>query len=254
MVNNDALCAAVKDLYDDTRVIFEPSGALAVAGLKEYAARRKWRRQNLVAVACGANMNFDRLRFIAERAEIGEQREALFAVTIPERPGSFRRFCALLGQHAVTEFNYRMDDPDKAHIFVGVEIQSSGDRRALSKKMRENHLPIVDLTDNEMAKLHIRHMVGGRAAAENEMLYRFEFPERPGALMKFLIMLADRRLGWNVSLFHYRNNGADTGRVLIGIQVPPAERAQFRQFLRDLNYPFESESDNPAYRLFLERR
>ena len=254
VVNNDALCAAVKDLYDDTRVIFEPSGALAVAGLKEYAARRKWRRQNLVAVACGANMNFDRLRFIAERAEIGEQREALFAVTIPERPGSFRRFCALLGQHAVTEFNYRMDDPDKAHIFVGVEIQSSGDRRALSKKMRENHLPIVDLTDNEMAKLHIRHMVGGRAAAENEMLYRFEFPERPGALMKFLIMLADRRLGWNVSLFHYRNNGADTGRVLIGIQVPPAERAQFRQFLRDLNYPFESESDNPAYRLFLERR
>ncbi|MDM5147151.1 threonine ammonia-lyase, biosynthetic [Candidatus Persebacteraceae bacterium Df01] len=252
VVNNDALCAAVKDLYEDTRVIFEPGGALAIAGLKRYAARNRWRNKNLIALACGANMNFDRLRFIAERAEVGEQREALFAVTISERPGSFRQFCALLEKRNITEFNYRMDDPNKAHIFVGVEIQGTAERRQLLQKLRAHNLPTIDLTDDEMAKTHIRHMVGGRAPATNELLYRFEYPEKPGALMKFLNTLGISRFNWNISLFHYRNNGADAGRVLVGMQVPPAERKQFDKFLRDVGYPHTLEVNNPAYRLFLE--
>lgn len=250
-VSNDELCAAIKDMYEDTRVIFEPGGALAVAGLKSYAARRRIRRRSFVAVACGANMNFDRLRFVAERAEIGEQREALLAVTIPERPGSFRRFCAMLGHRAVTEFNYRLADPNEAHIFVGVEIHRAAERRDLIRKLRAAGLPTVDLTENETAKLHIRHMVGGRAAARNEVLYRFEFPERPGALMNFLDTVGRAGLNWNISLFHYRNNGADAGRVLVGVQVPPAERVRFAEFLKPLGYPYRSESDNPACRLFL---
>ncbi len=251
-VSNDELCAAIKDMYQDTRVIFEPGGALAVAGLKNYAAAKKLRQKNLVAIASGANMNFGRLRFVAERAEIGEKREALFAVTIAERPGSFRRFCALLGRRGITEFNYRLDSPKEAHIFVGVEINEQGERRELLKKLRAAGLPTIDLTDNEMAKLHIRHLVGGRAAATDEVLYRFEFPERPGALMNFLNVLGQAGCGWNISLFHYRNNGADAGRVLTGIQVPSAERKSFADFLKKLDYPHCCESDNPAYRLFLQ--
>ena len=250
-VNNDELCAAIKDLYEDTRVIFEPGGALAAAGLKNYAAANNLRKKNLVAVASGANTNFDRLRFVAERAEIGEQREALFAVTIPERPGSFRRFCGLLGRRNITEFNYRKDDPDMAHIFVGVEISTFGERRRLLETLRAAGLSAVDLTDDEMSKLHIRHLAGGRAGAADEVLYRFEFPERPGALMRFLDTFGQARKNWNISLFHYRNNGGDAGRVLAGVQVPPSERALFSRALKKLNYPFFCETENPAYHLFL---
>ena len=251
-VNNDELCAAIKDLYEDTRVIFEPGGALAVAGLKRYTAARQIRKKNLIAVASGANMNFDRLRFVAERAEIGEQREALFAITIPEVPGSFRRFCTLIGQRNITEFNYRLNFTKEAHLFVGVGIESSAERREICQKLRAAGLSAIDLTDDEMAKLHTRHMVGGRANAVNEILYRFEFPERPGALINFLKTLEQSRLGWNISLFHYRNSGADAGRILVGIQVPPSERAIFAQTLKKINYPHYAESDNPAYRLFLQ--
>ena len=252
VVNNDELCAAVKDMYEDTRVIFEPGGALAVAGLKRYAAGKKWQNKNLAAIASGANMNFDRLRFIAERAEIGEHREALFAVTIPERAGSFRRFCALLGARNITEFNYRLGNADAAHIFAGVQIQDDSERKMLLEKLRAADLPALDLTSDEMSKLHLRHCVGGRARAANEVLYRFEFPERPGALIKFLDMLGQSGLDWNISLFHYRNHGSDIGRVLAGIQVPPSERVQFTAFLKKLGYPYCRESDNPAYRLFLQ--
>ncbi|MGI9306192.1 MAG: threonine ammonia-lyase, biosynthetic [Gammaproteobacteria bacterium] len=252
VVNNDELCAAIKDLYEDTRVIFEPGGALAAAGLKQYAAARGLRKKNLVAVASGANMNFDRLRFVSERAEIGEQREALFAVTIPERPGSFRDFCVLLGQRDVTEFNYRKDDPQQAHIFVGIEIQESGERRALRQKFRAAGISARDLTEDELSKLHIRHMVGGRARAPDEVLCRFEFPERPGALINFLTLLGQARKNWNISLFHYRNNGGDAGRVLVGVEVPPGERQIFARALKQLNCPFQYETENPAYRLFLQ--
>ena len=210
-VNNDELCAAIKDLYEDTRVIFEPGGALALAGLKNYAAARGLRKKNLVAVASGANTNFDRLRFVAERAEIGEQREALFAVTIPERPGSFRKFCALLGQRSITEFNYRKDDPKRAHLFVGLEITEFSERRRLLQTLRAAGLSAIDLTGDEMSKLHIRHLAGGRAGAADEVLYRFEFPERPGAMMNFLNLFGQARKNWNISLFHYRNNGGDGG-------------------------------------------
>ncbi len=251
--NNDEICAAIKDLYEDTRVIFEPGGALALAGAKNRAAAGRWRGKNIIVLGCGANMNFDRLRFVSERAEIGEQREALFAVTIPERPGSFRRFCALLGGRDITEFNYRLDDRDDAHIFVGTAIGNAAERREVLRDLHSAKLPAIDLTDDEMAKLHLRHMVGGRAAAENEMLYRFEFPERPGALMHFLNSLDQSRRHWNISLFHYRNNGGDAGRVLVGVQVPPAERKLFAAALKDLNYPHHCETENPAYRLFLQR-
>ena len=250
LVNTDEICAAIKDIYDDTRSIAEPSGALGIAGLKRYVEREEVSGLNLIAVDSGANVNFDRLRHIAERAEIGERREALIAVTIPERPGSFRAFCQAIGQRSVTEFNYRYADHDDAHIFVGVELrEGEADKNALVSHLREQDYPVVDLTDNEMAKLHIRHMVGGRAAGtEDEALYRFEFPERPGALLRFLTKMGEH---WNISMFHYRNHGAAYGRVLIGIQVPTSEQESFREFLNEIGYPYSEETGNPAYDLFL---
>ncbi|WP_268810533.1 threonine ammonia-lyase, biosynthetic [Thauera chlorobenzoica] len=249
LVDNDAICAAIKDVFEDTRSILEPSGALAVAGAKEYARRHKLRDKNLVAVASGANMNFDRLRFIAERAELGEQREALLAVTIPEKPGSFRKFISVIGNRNITEFNYRYADTELAHIFVGVTVHNRGEVGRLVEMLARHELPALDLTDDEMAKTHVRYMVGGRSPqADNEVVYRFTFPERPGALMKFLSNL---RSDWNISLFHYRNHGSDFGRVLVGMQVPPADKPAFAGFLQRLGYEYVAESDNPAYRLFL---
>ena len=249
LVDNDAICAAIKDVFEDTRSILEPAGALAVAGAKAWSQRRKAKGRTLVAVACGANMNFDRLRFVAERAELGEQREAILAVTIPERPGSFRQFCTLLGPRNVTEFNYRYSDPRHAHVFVGVQVRDRRESRALAARLRRHGLAARDLTDNEMAKLHVRHLVGGRApGVKNELLYRFEFPERPGALMNFLAHMGE---GWNITLFHYRNHGADFGRVLVGMQVPPREKPAFRKFLRQLGYASWDETRNPAHTLFL---
>jgi threonine dehydratase len=248
LVNTDEMCAAIKDVFEDTRVVLEPSGALAVAGAKAWVEKHGLRSKTLVAVASGANTNFDRLRFIAEEAEVGEHREAILAVTIPERPGSFKKFCATLGARNVTEFNYRIADTQDAHIFVGVEAHGRKETARIVRNLRRNGLRTLNLSDNEMAKDHVRHMVGGRALARNELLYRFEFPERPGALMKFLDNL---RADWNISLFHYRNHGADYGRVLVGLQVPPREMAQFRAFLKKLGYPHADETRNPAYRLFL---
>ncbi|MBI5329750.1 MAG: threonine ammonia-lyase, biosynthetic [Betaproteobacteria bacterium] len=248
-VSNDAICAAIKDVFEDTRSILEPAGALGVAGLKVWAAREKAKDKNLVAIASGANMNFDRLRFVAERAELGEKREAVLAVTIPERPGSFKQFCAQLDGRAITEFNYRYSDPTMAHVFVGVQVSKPAEVDKLLAALKKHDLPVLDLTDNEMAKLHIRHLVGGRAPqAEHEVLYRFEFPERPGALMRFLNSMSH---AWNISLFHYRNHGADYGRVLVGIQVPPKDKAAFQKFLDGLGYRYWNECRNPAYKLFL---
>jgi len=249
LVDTDEMCAAIKDVFEDTRVVLEPAGALAVAGAKAWVERRGTRGKTLVAVASGANTNFDRLRFIAEEAELGEHREALLAVTIPERPGSFRKFCTTLGGNNITEFNYRIADSREAHIFVGVEVNGRAQTERIVRNLRRHGLTTLDLSDNEMAKLHLRHMVGGRAPfAEDELLYRFEFPERPGALMGFLSRM---RSDWNISLFHYRNHGADYGRVLVGMQVPKNEMRQFRAFLRELGYPYADETRNPAYRLFL---
>ncbi|MDR0701151.1 MAG: threonine ammonia-lyase, biosynthetic [Azoarcus sp.] len=248
-VDNDAICASIKDVFEDTRSILEPSGALAVAGAKEYAQRHKLRDKSLIAVASGANMNFDRLRFVAERAELGEQREAVLAVTIPEQPGSFRKFCQLLGKRNITEFNYRYADAEKAHIFVGVTVHSHGETARLIELLERHQLPAVDLTGNEMAKTHIRYMVGGHAPqARDEAVFRFTFPERPGALIDFLSRLHSN---WNISLFHYRNHGADFGRVLAGMQVPPGNQANFAGFLRQLGYEYTDETANPAYRMFL---
>jgi len=257
LVDTDEICAAIKDVFEDTRSILEPAGALSVAGAKAYVERTRIRDEQLVAIACGANTNFDRLRFVAERAEVGEHREAVLAVTIPERPGSFKKFCATLGDRSITEFNYRMGDPDQAHVFVGVEVHNRGESARIVKTLARHGLKTLDLSENEMAKLHVRHMVGGHAPrregdgaplAEHEILYRFEFPERPGALMRFLDSM---RADWNISLFHYRNHGADYGRVLVGIQVPPKEMREFRAFLASLGYPYVEETRNPAYRLFL---
>jgi threonine dehydratase len=249
LVDTDAICAAIKDVFEDTRTILEPAGALAIAGAKAYAEREKLRDKTLVAIACGANMNFDRLRFVAENAELGEKREAILAVTIPERPGSFKQFCSLLGKRNITEFNYRIADPKEAHIFVGIQVHNSEETGKLVAMLERHHLRTLDFSDNEMAKLHVRHLVGGHASlAENELLYRFEFPERPGALMKFLNSM---RSDWNISLFHYRNHGADYGRVLVGMQVPPQEMAEFRRFLAKLGYAYWDESRNQAYKLFL---
>jgi threonine dehydratase len=247
-VTNDEICAAIKDGFDETRSVMEPAGALAVAGLKTWAGREGKPGARLVAILSGANMNFDRLRFVAERAEVGEAREALLGVTIPERPGAFREFCAAIGPRVVTEFNYRLAGREAAHIFVGLRTISRDDGLAVAAGLRDRGYTALDLTDDEMAKLHVRYMVGGRAAARGERLFRFEFPERPGALMEFLEKLGGR---WNISLFHYRNHGADFGRVLAAFEVPDGELGDFRGFLDRLGYPSVAEGDNPAYSLFL---
>jgi len=251
-VTNDEICAAIKDVFDDTRSVMEPAGALSVAGLKAWAAEEGGQGQRLVAILSGANMNFDRLRFVAERAEVGEAREALLGVTIPEKPGAFRAFCATIGPRVVTEFNYRLAGRDEAHIFVGLKTASRSDGAAVATRLREQGYPTVDLTDNEMAKLHVRHMVGGRAAGVgDERLFRFQFPERPGALVQFLETLGGR---WNISLFHYRNHGADFGRVLCAFEVPEAEMPDLQAFLDQLGYPSFPEEANAAYELFLSGR
>ena len=249
VVDTDAACAAIKDVFQDTRSILEPSGALGVAAIKQYVATHRCKGQTFVAITCGANMNFDRLRFVAERAEVGEHREALFAVTIPEERGSFKRFCELLGPRSVTEFNYRISDSNQAHVFVGVTTVNKDETDKLVRSFERHGFATLDLTDDELAKEHVRHMVGGRSSlANDERLYRFIFPERPGALMRFL---SSMHPGWNISLFHYRNQGADHGRILVGVQVPKADKKAFRDFLEGLAYPCEDETDNPAYRLFL---
>ena len=255
LVDTDQTCAAIKDVFQDTRSILEPAGALAIAGLKAWVEREAQvsgqpsQGQTLVAIACGANMNFDRLRFVSERAEIGEQREAVFAVTIPEERGSFRRFCAAVGPRNVTEFNYRIADARVAHVFVGIQVTNRDEAHAIARNFEASGFPTLDLTDDELAKLHIRHLVGGRSPlARDELLYRFEFPERPGALVRFL---SSMNAGWNISLFHYRNHGADYGRILVGLQVPAADHAAFQSFLNTLGYRFWDESRHPAYRLFL---
>jgi threonine dehydratase len=249
-VDTDAICAAIKDVFEDTRTVLEPAGALSIAGAKNYVDEKALTGQTLVAIASGANINFDRLRFVAERAELGEAREAILAVTIPEEPGSFKRFCAMLGARNITEFNYRYADPKKAHVFVGVQVHDREETDELVRELNANGLTALDFTRNEMAKLHVRHVVGGHAPQlEHELLYRFEFPERPGALLKFLDSMSHN---WNISLFHYRNHGADYGRVLIGMQVPPRDKDEFQGFLERIGYRYWDESDNPAYPLFLE--
>mgnify|MGYP001820345571 FL=1 len=248
-VTTDEICASIKDIFDDTRSISEPAGALAVAGLKKYVEQNQVSGQTLVAINSGANMNFDRLRHVAERAEIGEHREALFAVTIPERPGSFKTFCQTIGKRGITEFNHRYADKTDAQVFAGVQLRDGADeRQELIEKLKSKKYPVLDMTDDEMAKMHVRHMVGGRASLSDEVLYRFEFPERPGALLDFLTRIGNR---WNISLFHYRNHGAAFGRVLVGLQIPKGERKQLRQYLDKLSYPYWEETDNPSYQLFL---
>ncbi len=255
-VDTDAVCAAIKDIFADTRSIVEPAGALAVAAIKQYVAQHKTKGETYAAILCGANMNFDRLRFVAERAEVGEEREALFAVTIPEERGSFKRFCGLIGElpggpRNVTEFNYRISDAAQAHVFVGLTTQAKGESEKVAKNFTKNGFKTLDLTHDELAKEHIRHMVGGISTlAQDERLLRFVFPERPGALMKFLSLM---RPGWNISLFHYRNQGADYGRILVGLQVPQSDDKAFVQFLETLGYPFVEETANPVYRMFLQR-
>ncbi|MBL8522490.1 MAG: threonine ammonia-lyase, biosynthetic [Betaproteobacteria bacterium] len=250
LVDTDEICAAIKDIYQDTRSIMEPSGGLALAGIKRYVEREKSKGKTFVAICCGANMNFDRLRFVAERAEVGEHHEALLAVTVPEARGSFRRFCELLGPRSVTEFNYRIADAKQAHLFVGVAVKGRNEAKTLVGHFNRHGFKTVDMTENEMAKLHVRHLVGGRSPlAKDERIYRFEFPEKPGALMTFLTSMSPN---WNISLFHYRNHGADVGRILVGLQVPTNERAGFSRFLKTLGYEYVDETANPAYRLFLE--
>jgi threonine dehydratase len=261
-VDTDSVCAAIKDIYIDTRSIVEPAGALAVAAIKQYALKNKRKKnQTYAAILCGANMNFDRLRFVAERADVGEHKEGLFAVTIPEERGSFKRFCAMLGalpdalgkpnaQRNVTEFNYRISDAKAAHVFVGLSTTAANESAAIAKALTSAGFKAIDLTHDELAKEHLRHMVGGASStASNERILRFTFPERPGALMKFLEALQP---SWNISLFHYRNQGADYGRILVGIQVPTTEAKAFDAFLKNLGYAFVEETHNPAYRLFLQ--
>ena len=256
LVDTDEMCAAIKDVFEDTRVVLEPAGALAIAGVKAWVERHGVRGKTLVAVACGANTNFDRLRFVAERAEVGEHREAVLAVTIPERRGSFRRFCRALGGRNITEFNYRMSDPREAHIFVGVTVHDRDETARIARRLRRGGFRTLDLSEDEVAKGHMRHMIGGhllrsstgRPAGAKELLYRFEFPERRGALMKFLSTMNP---SWNISLFNYRNFGADYGSILVGMQVPKSDMAEFRRFLGKLGYPYADETRNPAYRLFL---
>ena len=253
LVDTDAICAAIKDVFEDTRSILEPAGALAIAGAKEYAKQHKLKDKTLVAVASGANTNFDRLRFVAERAEVGEQREAVLAVTLPEKPGAYKKFVSLIGSRNITEFNYRYHDAGEAHVFVGVQVANRAESAKLVESLKKHGYAALDLTDDEMAKLHVRHLVGGHAPqvcdkGMQEVLYRFEFPERPGALMHFLNKMS---AGWNISLFHYRNHGADYGRVLVGMQVPPSDLDAFQDFLQNLGYLYWDESANPAYKLFL---
>ncbi len=250
LVTTDEICAATKDIFDDTRAMVEPAGALAVAAVKKYVEREGISGESLIAINSGANINFDRLRHVAERAEIGERREALLAVTIPEQPGSFLKFCRTLGKRGITEFNYRYAHDGEAQVFAGVQLSGGDEERVeLLDTLRGEGYAVVDMTDNEMAKTHIRFMVGGHASGiENEVLYRFEFPERPGALLKFLSSMGKR---WNISLFHYRNHGAAYGRVLVGVQVPVADRKKFRSSLDELGYIWFEELDNPAYTLFL---
>ncbi|WP_281362012.1 threonine ammonia-lyase, biosynthetic [Oxynema aestuarii] len=249
LVGTDDTCAAIKDVFEDTRSIVEPAGALAIAGAKAYVEREQIEGQTLVAIACGANMNFDRLRFVAERAELGERREAIFAVTIPETPGSLRKFGECIGKRNLTEFNYRIADEKEAHIFVGMQIQNRADAAKMVETFQANGFKTIDLTDDELTKLHLRHMVGGRSPlAHNELIYRFEFPERPGALLKFVSSMSRN---WNISLFHYRNNGSDYGRIVVGMQVPPEEMEEWQAFLNSLDYRYWDENQNPAYKLFL---
>ncbi len=248
-VTTDDTCAAIKDMFQDTRSIVEPAGGLAIAGAKAYVEREGIEGETLVAIACGANMNFDRLRFVAERAEFGERREAIFAVTIPEKPGSLHKFCECIGKRNLTEFNYRIASQKEAQIFVGVEIQNRADGVKIAETITTCGFPIIDLTDDELTKMHLRHMVGGRSTlAHNELLYRFEFPERPGALMQFVGSMSPN---WNISLFHYRNNGSDYGRIVVGMQVPPEEMEEWQAFLDTLGYQYWDENKNPAYKLFL---
>ncbi|MDQ1345841.1 MAG: threonine dehydratase [Pseudomonadota bacterium] len=250
LVSTDEICAAIQDIFEDNRTIAEPAGALAVAGIKKYCTRESCSERTLIALNCGANINFDRLRHVAERADIGAGREALLAVEIPEEPGSFLRFCQLLGRRSVTEFNYRYDDASSARIFVGISLhEGSREKAALLAQVADAGYRAFDMSDDEMAKLHVRYMVGGHAhGLEHERLFRFEFPERPGALLKFLQAIGSR---WNISLFHYRNHGSDYGRVLAGVQVAPADVEEFAQHLRELQYAFTEETANPAYRMFL---
>ena len=254
-VDTDAVCAAIKDVFVDTRSIVEPAGALAVAAIKQYVAQHKTRGETYAAILCGANMNFDRLRFVAERSEVGEEREALFAVTIPEERGSFKRFCELIGKlpglpRNVTEFNYRISDAAQAHVFVGLSTQGRGESTKIANNFNKHGFAALDLSHDELARDHIRHMVGGHSKlAQDERLLRFVFPERPGALMKFLSLM---RPGWNISLFHYRNQGADYGRILVGLQVPKADDKAFAKFLATLGYPHVEETANPVYRMFLQ--
>jgi threonine dehydratase len=249
VVDTDAVCAAIKDVFEDTRSILEPAGAMGVAAIKQYVAWHDIKDETLVTITCGANMNFDRLRFVAERAEVGEEREALFAVTIPEQRGSFKRLCEIIGQRSVTEFNYRISDAQEAHVFIGLATDNRDESLKIARAFAEHRFVAVDLTDDELTKLHVRYMVGGRSPlACDERLYRFDFPERPGALMRFLSTMHPN---WNISLFHYRNQGADYGRILIGIQVPSGEKESFQEFVDGLGYPCVDETDNPAYRLFL---
>src|SRR5690625_4194516 len=248
-VDTDALCAAIKDVFQDTRTVLEPAGALAVAGARRYVAQHGWQGKTLVAITSGANMNFDRLRFVAERADVGEAREAIFALTIPEERGSFRRLCDTVGNRSVTEFNYRISDERFAHVFVGIQIQSMEESTRLAEKFSAADFGVIDLTANEMAKTHLRYMVGGKSPlSHHEHLFRFEFPERPGALLRFLSAMKPE---WNISLFHYRNQGDDYGRVLVGIQVPPCDNQALDRFLEELGYPYWNETSNPAYSLFL---
>jgi threonine dehydratase len=255
-VDTDAVCAAIKDVFVDTRSIVEPAGALAVAAIKQYVAKHKTKGETYAAILCGANMNFDRLRFVAERAEVGEEREAIFAVTIPEERGSFKRFCELIGNlpggpRNVPEFNYRISDAAQAHVFVGLTTEGAGESTQISNNFKKHGFENLDLTHDDLAKEHIRHMVGGHTSlAQNERLMRFVFPERPGALLKFLNLM---RPGWNISLFHYRNQGADYGRILVGLQVPEKDDKAFDKFLSTLGYPWVEETLNPAYRLFLQQ-
>jgi threonine dehydratase len=255
VVDTDAVCAAIKDVFVDTRSIVEPSGAMAVAAIKQYAAAHKTKGQTYAAILCGANMNFDRLRFVAERAEVGEEREALMAVTVPEERGSFKRFCETIGNlpggpRNVTEFNYRISDAKVAHVFVGLTTHGKGESSKIAAQFTRKGFKTIDLTHDDLAKEHVRHMIGGASQlAKDERLLRFIFPERPGALMKFL---SSMRPGWNISLFHYRNQGADYGRILVGIQVPPKDHKAFDDFLKTLGYPYVEETDNPVYQLFLQ--